>query len=827
MSPPKKFNPNKSQKKHSCLLATVHPRDSPVSDGKTRDVYVSSSDMEEIALHNGDPVLLTKDRHAQVARIYASEESSSNAKIYASEESSSNVVISEASRLSPDRHAAKIYASEESSSNVVKVSEALRLSADLQLGDIITIKRPKHICEAVEIKVSEALRLSADLQLGDIITIKRPKHICEAVEIKVSEVERIRKPDILLMHNIKRVLGDLEFITRDMMFTVTHEDQARYFTINEISGTTLTRQLSSLALDQQIWRVGPGIQVHLQGLKSVKRIDRSSSIHQKSKRQDETRVPSTPPPEATTLPEKPELPVVKFSDVGGLDKQIDVLKDMVSVPLMYPELFCRFGISPPRGVLLYGPPGTGKSLLLRALQHETGAYTLIISGPSIVSKYLGETEEKLRNIWQEAIDRQPSIIVVDELDAIAPKRNEEAEGRVVSTLLTLMDAMSGRVVVVASTNRPNVIDEALRRPGRFDREIEVGIPDVNARHQILKLQLDKMPHTLTLNHISSLAARTHGYTGADLVAICREAAMRCIKRGLEMSENNAKIDYKDIEVALTNVRPTAMREIFLEPPKVRWSDIGGQENVKQKLREAVEWPLSHPETFTRLGITPPKGVLLYGPPGCSKTLTAKALATEAGLNFMAVKGPELFNKYVGESERAVREVFRKARAASPSIIFFDEIDALSSSGESHSDRVLASLLNELDGIESLKDVVVLAATNRPDVIDPALLRPGRLDRIIYVGPPDFDARREIFRIRTRQMSVDHDVNIDELALRTDKCSGAEIAAICQDAGLNAMHENLDATQVHRRHFIKAVAGMRKGITQTMLQFYEDFGNRGS
>ncbi|CCH46131.1 VCP-like ATPase [Wickerhamomyces ciferrii] len=530
-----------------------------------------------------------------------------------------------------------------------------------------------------------------------------------------------------------------------------------------------------------------------------------------------------------------------YSSVGGLSRQIELLKASIELPLHQPTLFSDFGITPPRGILLHGPPGTGKTMLLRAVAAETNAHVLTINGPSIVSKYLGETESALRDIFNEARRYQPSIIFIDEIDSLAPSRSSddsgEVESRVVATLLTLMDGVgdSGRLVVVAATNRPNSVDSALRRPGRFDQEVEIGIPDVEARDQILKLQFEKMKrHNLSEQDVFNLASRTHGYVGADLVALCRECVMKTIRRGLKSSTPHSQllVTLDDVETALPEIRPSAMREILLEMPKVYWSDIGGQEDLKIKLREMIQLPLEASETFKKLGVSSPKGVLLYGPPGCSKTLTAKALATESGVNFLAVKGPEIFNKYVGESERAIREIFRKARAAAPSIIFFDEIDALSpdrSEGgptTSAGSHVLTSLLNEIDGVEELNGVVIVAATNRPDEIDPALLRPGRLDRHIYVSPPDFEARLQILKNSTTKMSLSkEDVNLEEIAEKTDGCSGAEVVLLCQEAGLAAVMENQTAEKVEKRHFEKALKSISRGITEDMLDYYRSFASK--
>lgn len=535
---------------------------------------------------------------------------------------------------------------------------------------------------------------------------------------------------------------------------------------------------------------------------------------------------------ASTVVVKQELSS-GYSSLGGIEKQIALLRSKIDLPLKHPDLFERFNVSPDRGFLLYGPPGTGKSKLLRAVAQESGAYILTINGPSIVSKFLGETESALRKVFEEAKECQPSIILIDEIDSLVPKRDSddsgEAESRLVSTLLTLMDGIDpqSHVIVIGATNRINSIDPALRRPGRFGQEIEMGIPDSLGREAILRVLLSRIPHTLTDEFINEIASKSHGFVGADLDALCRDAVMLAIARTLDANAavDDSFLQESDVRKAFVEIRPSAMREIFLETPQVFWSDIGGQELVKYKLKEAVELPLTHPETFKRLGIKPPQGILLYGPPGCSKTLIAKALATEAGLNFLAVKGPELFNKYVGESERAIREIFRKARAAAPSVIFFDEIDAISTargSGEAGGDRVLTSLLNEMDGIEVLKDVLILAATNVPETIDAALLRPGRLDRLIYVPPPDYEARLKILEIQFKKMAIASDVDIKSLAEQTNGCSGAEMVALCQEAGLAAMNESLDIEEICARHFEASVKLLRKAITPEMIKHYTAF-----
>ncbi|KAJ2312858.1 AAA+-type ATPase, partial [Coemansia sp. RSA 2705] len=532
----------------------------------------------------------------------------------------------------------------------------------------------------------------------------------------------------------------------------------------------------------------------------------------------------------------------EWTSIGGLESEIAEVRLLVGAALNEPEVFLEHGLLPPRGVLLYGPPGTGKTLIARAVAHASGAEVHVINGAEVMSRYYGESEARLREIFDQARQRSPSIVFIDEIDALCPKRGDsesEAGKRMVTTLLTLLDGADGRagdrVVVLGATNRPNAIDAALRRPGRFDREIEIPIPTLAGRQRILEKKLARMPNLLTETQTAAVAAATHGFVGADIDALLREAAVVAIKtRATTGSTAGAALPVltnADVAAAMKTVRPSTMREVTLEIPNVLWSDIGGQHETKQLLRESVEWPLKHSAAFERMGIRPPKGILLYGPPGCSKTLTAKALATEAGLNFIAVRGPELLSKWVGESEKAVREVFRKARAAAPSIVFFDEIDALavkrgaSGDGTSVADRVLSQLLTELDGIEPLVSVTVVAATNRPDVIDPGILRPDRIDRQVYIGPPDAAAREEILRLQLKKIAVAPDVDIGSLSRRTDGFSGAEVVSLCQEAGIEAMSDNSDAQCVEMKHFDACLSRFKTRITPDMLQFYASWQAR--
>ncbi|MDI3502270.1 MAG: transitional endoplasmic reticulum ATPase [Archaeoglobi archaeon] len=577
---------------------------------------------------------------------------------------------------------------------------------------------------------------------------------------------------------------------------------------------------------------------------------------------------------------------VTYEDIGGLKEEIQKVREMIELPLRHPEIFQKMGIDPPKGVILYGPPGTGKTLLAKAVANEAGASFFSIAGPEIMSKYYGESERQLREIFERARNEAPSIIFIDELDSIAPKRDEvsgEVEHRVVAQLLALMDGLEerGQVIVIGATNRINAIDPALRRPGRFDREIEIGVPDKNGRREIFRIHMRNIPievlseeerlrlrelerrasemrsrgelsgelerieseirrlkeieETRRERMLDELVEETHGFVGADIAALCREAVMRALRRylpemDLEKELNQELLErmhvtIEDFREALKEVEPSAMREIFVEVPEVRWDDIGGLEDVKQELKEAVEWPLKHPEKFEKMGIKPPKGVLLYGPPGTGKTLLAKAVANESNANFIYVKGPEILSKWVGESEKAIREIFRRARQVSPCIIFFDEIDAIApfrgfgdSSGVS--ERITDQLLTEMDGLEEGKQIIVLAATNRPDILDPALLRPGRFDRLVLLRAPNREERKKIFEIHTRKMPLAEDVSLEELAEITEGYVGSDIEAVCKEAGMLALREDFNAERVHMRHFREALKKVKPTATEQLIKYYE-------
>jgi transitional endoplasmic reticulum ATPase len=533
-----------------------------------------------------------------------------------------------------------------------------------------------------------------------------------------------------------------------------------------------------------------------------------------------------------------EGPRVSYEDIGGLKEELEKVKEMIQLPIKHPNIFDRLGIDPPKGVLLHGPPGTGKTLIAKAVANESGANFYTINGPEIMSKFYGQSEENLRKIFEEAEKNAPSIIFIDEIDAIAPKRSEvhgEVERRVVSQMLTLMDGLKGRgkLIVIGATNIPDTLDPALRRPGRFDREIRIDAPDRNGRKEILQIHTRGMPMEKNVN-LDDLADFTFGYVGADLAALARESAMNALRRYLPEIDlekpipteilERMEVTMDDFKSAHRGIEPSAMREFLIEVPKISWDDIGGLKDVKQNLQEAVEWPLTQPEVFKKMGITPPRGILLYGPPGTGKTLLAKAVAHESKANFISIKGPEVMSKWVGESEKAVRELFKKARQVAPTIVFLDELDSIAPSRGTHTgthvtDSVVNQLLTSIDGLESMEGVVVMAATNRPDIIDQGLLRPGRFDRLIMIHSPDKKARLEIFKIHTKEMPLDKDVSLEELSEICVNYSGADIEAVCREAAMFAIREGKKSNKVKKSHFNKAITSVRASITPDIIKFY--------
>ncbi len=530
---------------------------------------------------------------------------------------------------------------------------------------------------------------------------------------------------------------------------------------------------------------------------------------------------------------------ITYEDIGGLSDEIQRLREMIELPMKHPEVFERLGIEPPKGVLMHGPPGTGKTLIAKAVANESGANFFSIAGPEIMSKYYGESEQRLREIFEQANKDAPSIIFIDELDSIAPKREEvtgEVERRIVAQLLTMMDGLEerGQVVVIGATNRIDAIDPALRRPGRFDREIEIGVPDRHERIEIFQIHTRGMPLSDDVK-IEYISDRTHGFVGADISALAKEAAMKALRRYLPQIKLEEAVPFEilesmrvtgtDFEDALKEVEPSAMREVMIEIPRIAWDEVGGLDEAKQELIEAVEWPLKYSEKFEKMSIRPPKGILLYGPPGTGKTLLAKAVATESSANFISVRGPQLLSKWVGESEKAIREVFKKARQVAPSIIFLDELDAIApvrgtEFGSKTSERVINQLLTELDGVEVLKNVVVIAATNRPEIIDPALIRSGRFDRLVFIGPPSKEGRIEIFNIHLKNTPRSDDVNIEELADLTDNYVGSDIESLCREAVMLSLRENFDTEKVEMKHFKDALKKVRPALAEDMLEYYE-------
>ncbi|MCH7659623.1 MAG: CDC48 family AAA ATPase [Euryarchaeota archaeon] len=551
-------------------------------------------------------------------------------------------------------------------------------------------------------------------------------------------------------------------------------------------------------------------------------------------------------------------PSITYEDIGGLDRELEQVREMIELPMRHPELFQQLGIEPPKGVLLHGPPGTGKTLMAKAVANEIDASFHTISGPEIMSKYYGESEEQLREMFEEAEENAPAIVFIDELDSIAPKRGEtsgDVERRVVAQLLSLMDGLEerGQVIVIGATNRVDAIDPALRRGGRFDREIEIGVPDKGGRREILQVHTRGMPLADGVD-VEQYAENTHGFVGADIATLSREAAMNALRRirpelDLESEEIDAdvldalRVTEDDFKQARKGIEPSALREVFVEVPDTSWEQVGGLETTKERLRETIQWPLEYPEVFESMDLDAAKGVLLYGPPGTGKTLLAKAVANEAESNFISIKGPELLNKFVGESEKGVREVFSKARENAPTVIFFDEIDSVAGergrqSGDSGvGERMVSQLLTELDGLEELEDVVVVATTNRPDLIDSALLRPGRLDRHVHVPVPDEEARRAIFEVHTREKPLADDVDLDELAEAAEGYVGADIEAVCREASMAATREFINSVgpeeaansignvRVNREHFEQALEEVNPSVTAETRERYEEIEER--
>ncbi|MEM4230727.1 MAG: CDC48 family AAA ATPase [Candidatus Pacearchaeota archaeon] len=702
---------------------------------------------------------------------------------------------------------------------------------ELKRGDVIVIKGGKETVAIVDraypadlgqqiIRIDGIIRKNAKTGIGEVVSVKKAD-VKEAKKITIAPTQKgitvqgdpemfkrgllgraVVKGDIIVIGGRRREMSEFDDVFNDFF-----ADAFKDFGIRSFVNTQMRFMIVSAMPNQPVV-----ITENTELVLSPKAIEISEE----------------------------KIPAVTYEDIGGLNEELRKIREMVEIPLKHPEIFEKLGIEPPKGVLLYGPPGTGKTLLAKAVANETEANFILINGPELMSKFYGESEKNLRDKFDEAEKSSPSIIFIDEIDAIAPKREAsygEVERRVVSQLLTLMDGLKsrGKVVVIGATNRPNAIDPALRRPGRFDREISINVPDKNGRISILKIHTRNMPLAKDVK-LEELASLTHGFVGADLASLCKEAAMAVLRKilpkiKLEDKEElpaelleGLKVTKKDFQEALKNVRPSAMREVLVETPNTKWEDVGGLDRVKQELREAIEWPLKFPENFTRMGIKPPKGVLLYGPPGTGKTLLAKAIANESEANFIQVKGPSLLSMWVGESEKGVRKIFERARQVAPCIIFFDEIDSLASrrgleAGSRVTDQVLNQMLAEMDGLEELQNVIVVGATNRPDMLDPAILRPGRFDKILLVSPPTKEGREQIFKIHTKNMPLAKDVKIEELASKTEGYVGADIEAVCREAALIALRKNKDAKEVSKEDFEEAMKKIKASVSHDAMEKY--------
>ncbi len=697
---------------------------------------------------------------------------------------------------------------------------------DLVDGDMIEIEGKKLTATTVAssqsdmgleiIRIDGFIRKNAGTSLGEEVIVRKAQ-VKEAQKVVMAPVDQ----KIMIRGDVKRAFQGRVLSKGDIIVTGIRQQQTamRGSLFNEFFRDTVTDVSPMGELKLAVVTTKPAGAVKVTEMTDVEI--------------------QTDPVDISKLEGVKTLVDVTYEDIGGLKEEVKKVREMVEIPLKRPELFERLGISPPKGVLMHGPPGTGKTLLAKAVANESEAHFIAIQGPEIMSKYVGGSEERLREFFEEAEENAPSIVFIDEIDAIAPKREEvsgETERRVVAQLLTLMDGLKtrGQVVVIGATNRPDALDPAIRRPGRFDREIEIGVPDKDGRQEVLEIHTRGMPLDEKVD-LNEIADTTHGFVGADLEMLCKEAAMRVLRRVLpdikadeEIPKETLKkmiINKSDFKEALKEIQPSALREILVQIPNIKWDDIGGLENAKQELIEAVEWPLKYPESFDKFGVTPPRGVLIHGPPGTGKTLLAKAVANESKANFIAVKGPELLSKWVGESEKGVREVFRKARQTAPTVIFFDEIDSIASTragGSTDSgvtQRVVNQLLTEIDGLEELQDVAVIAATNRVDIMDPALLRPGRFDRHVKVDDPDENARLKIFKVHTKNMPLADDVDLDYLAKNTQKYVGADIEAVCREAVMLTLRNNIQADNVKMEQFKEAMKKVKTEEQVNMVQYH--------
>ncbi len=733
---------------------------------------------------------------------------------------------------------------------IARIDSEIMKELEIRRGDVIIIKGnretvaiadrayPADIGEGI-IRIDGILRKNAKTGIGDVVTVSKAD-LKDAKKVMIApaqkgimvqaEPENLRrgllgravlKGDIVVLGGVQR--------RRDLMAEEFGDMDDVFGNLGDILG-------------------GMGFGNFGGGITQIKFAVVSTNPNQPVRITENTEV--TLNPKAVEISDE-KIPEINYEDIGGLSEEIKKIRELVEIPLKHPEIFERLGIEPPKGILLHGPPGTGKTLLAKAVANESDANFILLNGPEIMSKFYGESEKKIRDIFEEAEKTAPTIIFIDEIDAIAPKREDvqgEVERRVVSQLLTMMDGLKsrGKVVVIGATNRINALDEALRRPGRFDRELEINAPGKDGRLQILKIHTRNMPMEKKVN-LDELATVTHGFVGADLTALTKEAAISVLRRILPQMKLDAdeKIPQEILEKlivrqddfldALKTVRPSAMREVLVETPNVEWESVGGLDSVKQELREAVEWPMEHAESFERMGIKPSKGVLLYGPPGTGKTLLAKAVAKETEANFIQVKGPSLLSMWVGKSEEGMRKIFERARQVAPCVIFFDEIDALAGrrgmeQGTKVTERVLNQMLAEMDGLEDLKSVIVIGATNRPDMLDTALLRPGRFDKILLVNTPDEKGRLQILKIHTKNMPFgdgrklfsdkEKEEFLKELSKDTDGYTGADLAAVAKEAGYFALREDINSKQVKKKDFMEALNKIRPSVNKSTIEVYK-------
>lgn len=723
---------------------------------------------------------------------------------------------------------------------IVRIDSETMRELGIRKGDIITIKGNRETVAIVDraypadagegiIRIDGILRKNAKTGIGDVVIIEKAE-IKEAKKVMIAPAQKnimvqadaenlrrgllgraILKGDIIVLGGVQR--------RRDLMSEEFGDMDDIFGNLGDILGGMGFGQLGG-------------------GVTQIKFVVVNTNPGQPVIITENTEV--TLSPKAVDISDE-KIPEITYEDIGGLSDEIKKIRELVEIPLKHPEIFERLGIEPPKGILLHGPPGTGKTLLAKAVANESEANFILLNGPEIMSKFYGESEKKIRDIFEEAEKTAPAIIFIDEIDAIAPKREEvqgEVERRVVSQLLTMMDGLKsrGKVVVIGATNRPNAIDEALRRPGRFDRELEISVPGKEGRLQILKIHTRNMPMDKKVN-LDEVASITHGFVGADLESLTKEAAIIVLRKILPQMKLDADekiptdilekliVNHTDFIDALKTVRPSAMREVLVETPNIEWNSVGGLDSVKMELKESVEWPLKHADSFERMGIRPSKGILLYGPPGTGKTLLAKAVAKESEANFIQIKGPSLLSMWVGKSEEGMRKVFERARQVAPCIIFFDEIDSLAGrrgqeTGTKVTERVLNQMLAEMDGLEDLNDVIVIGATNRPDMLDTALLRPGRFDKILLVNAAEEEGRLEILKIHTKKMPLAKDVDLKEISKDTNGYTGADLEAVAREAAYFALREDMTSKQVKKKHFDEALKKIKPSVNKSTIDLYK-------